>query len=83
MCPCVESDTCPPEAARSGVRSKTNMKNLFIYMAGVIWSPVFEWWMPDPSNRVRYPMTDVFSLLISEDGFTRDLLAVDIQGKVF
>jgi len=52
-------------------------------MAGVIWSPVFEWWMPDPSNRVRYPMTDVFSLLISEDGFTRDLLAVDIQGKVF
>ena len=40
-------------------RSKTNMKP-FIYMAGVIWSPEFEWWMPDPSNRVGYPMTDVF-----------------------
>jgi len=67
MCPCAESDACPSEAARSGVRSKTNMKNPYIYMAGVIWNTEFEWWMSDPSNRVRYPVTVVFSLLISND----------------
>ena len=53
ICPCVKSDACHSEAAKSGVRSKTNMKNPFVYMAGVIWSPEFDWWMPDPSNRVR------------------------------
>ena len=58
---CAESDACPSEAARSAVRSKTNMKNQFVYIAGVIWSPELEWWMPDPSNRVGYPMTEVFS----------------------
>jgi len=62
MCPCAVSD-----AARSGVRSKTNMINPFIYMAGFIWSPEIDWWMPDPSNRVRYPIAIGFSLLISND----------------
>ena len=61
MCPCVESDACRSEAARYGVKSKTNMKNPFVYIAEVICSPEFEWWMPDPSNRVRYFMTEVFS----------------------
>ena len=48
MCPFSESDACPYEAARSGVRSNTNMKNPFVYIAGVIWSPELEWWMPIP-----------------------------------
>jgi len=55
----------PSDADRSGVRSYTITKKPFIYISWVIWSPEFEWWMPVPSNSVAYPLTDVFSRLMS------------------
>jgi hypothetical protein len=58
-------DTWPSEAALSGVKSKSKIKCPLINISWVIWSPAFEWWLPDTSNRVLLARTEDFSWFIT------------------
>ena len=53
MLPFSERDVCPSDALLSGVTSKSSVKYPFMNMSCVIWRPVFEWWLSEPTKDCR------------------------------